>query len=116
MHMKRSYTDDGSNRLILLADVRELSEGLWSPKEPSPQRRKLCDAVREAVATSLTSKQREVVEGYFFEGLSQGQLATRLGITQQVVHKRLYGAQRSGRRVGGALEKLRQVLSPLLEP
>lgn len=83
--------------------------------DQTPQRRKLCDAVRDAVATSLTSKQREVVEGYFFEGLSQGQLASRLGITQQVVNKRLYGAQRRGRRVGGALEKLRQVLSPLLE-
>ena len=113
--MERSHTDDGSNRLILLADVRGLSEGLWSPTEQTPQRRKLCEAVREAVTTSLTTKQREVVEGYFFEGLSQGQLAARLGITQQVVNKRLYGAQRRGRRVGGALERLRHTLSPLLE-
>jgi len=95
--------------------VRELSEGLWRAPDDAPARDDLCDAVRAAVAATLTSKQREVVEGYFFEGLSQGQLAERLGISQQVVHKRLYGVQRRGRRIGGALEKLRQVLSPLVQ-
>lgn len=74
----------------------------------------LCAAVRRAIATSLTEKQREVVEAHFFEGLSQGDIARRLGIAQQVVHKRIYGAPRGGRVVGGALRKLRDALEPLV--
>jgi RNA polymerase sigma factor (sigma-70 family) len=70
--------------------------------------------VREAVATALTRKQREVVEAYFFEGLSQSEIARRLGISQQVVHKRLYGVVRGGRPVGGAIRRLREVLACLV--
>jgi DNA-directed RNA polymerase specialized sigma24 family protein len=70
--------------------------------------------VRRAVRDALSPKQREVVEAYFFLGLSQGEIARRLGIRQQVVHKRLYGAEVDGRRVGGAMRKLRIALAPAL--
>jgi len=68
--------------------------------------------VRDAVRHALSDKQREVVEAFFFEGLSQGQIARQLGITQQVVNKRLHGVLRRGRRVGGALRRLREALGP----
>ena len=71
----------------------------------------LHDAVRTAVASDLTEKQREVVEAYFFEGLSQGDIARRLGISQQVVQKRLHGTPRGGKLVGGAIHRLRGVLA-----
>ena len=81
---------------------------LWlAPHEDSDDR---SDRVRQAVRDALSDKQREVVEAYFFEGLSQGEIARRLGIRQQVVHKRLYGVERNGKRVGGALSRLRAVL------
>jgi RNA polymerase sigma factor (sigma-70 family) len=70
--------------------------------------------VRAAVASALTRKQREVVEAYFFEGLSQPEIARRLGVSQQVVHKRLYGVVRDGRPIGGALRRLRAVLACLV--
>ena len=96
----------------------DASSGLWAPEPDggaAPEARDaLRDAVRAAIATALSQKQREVVEAHFFEGLSQGDIARRLGITQQVVHKRLYGAPRGGRVVGGALRKLRAELLPLL--
>ena len=76
----------------------------------------LHDAVRSAVASNLTAKQREVVEAYFFEGLSQGDIARRLGISQQVVQKRLYGAPRGGKLVGGAIHRLRGVLAERVMP
>lgn len=66
--------------------------------------------LRQALA-ALTPKQREAVELHFFEGLSQGAIARRLGISQQVIQKRLHGVQRRGRRIGGALPRLRSVLS-----
>lgn len=75
---------------------------------------RLQEAVRHAVATALTDKQREAVEAHFFEGLSQGEIARRLGVSQQVVQKRIYGAGRGGKNVGGALRKLRDALAPLV--
>lgn len=74
----------------------------------------LCDAVRDAVEAALTPRQREIVEWHFFEGLSQGEIARRLGVSQQVVQKSLYGVTRGGRPVGGALRRLRELLSPLV--
>jgi predicted DNA-binding protein (UPF0251 family) len=71
----------------------------------------LARSVREAVETALTDKQREAVELFFFEGLSQSEIARRLGISQQVVQKRLFGDVRRGVVVGGALAKLRVALA-----
>ena len=89
------------------------TRALWGGEdEGSDARHALRDAVREAVATALTDKQREVVEACFFEGLSQGEIARRLGVAQQVVQKRLFGAPRGGRLVGGAIARLREVLAP----
>lgn len=68
-------------------------------------------AVRRAVATALTEKQRQAVELFFFEGLSQSEIARRTGVSQQVIQKRLYGAPRRGVVVGGALSKLREALA-----
>lgn len=68
-------------------------------------------AVRQAVETALTDKQREAVEMFFFEGLSQSEIARRLGVSQQVIQKRLYGVVRRGVVVGGALAKLREALA-----
>ena len=70
------------------------------------------DAVRAAVETALTPKQRETVELFFFEGLSQSEIARRLGVSQQVIQKRLYGDVRRGVVVGGAIARLRDVLGP----
>lgn len=69
--------------------------------------------VRHAVANALTDKQREAVELHFFEGLSQSEIARRLGVSQQVIDKRLHGATRDGRRIGGALARLRTELACL---
>jgi RNA polymerase sigma factor (sigma-70 family) len=71
------------------------------------------DAVRRAVETALTDKQREAVELFFFEGLSQSEIARRLGVSQQVIQKRLFGVARRGIVIGGAIARLREVLRPL---
>ncbi len=101
-------------REVLRADLDRFEEGrgLWSGAEDegaADEHRS--EAVREAVRVALTDKQREVVEACFFEGLSQGEVARRLGIAQQVVQKRLYGASRGGKRVGGAVQRLRVALA-----
>lgn len=104
-------------REVLTADLDRLAStrGLWADAGLG-RREQLRDAVRAAVEGALTDKQRAVVEACFFEGLSQGEAATRLGISQQVVSKTLHGAPRDGRLVGGALRKLREALLPIVGP
>ncbi len=67
------------------------------------------------MVSSLTARQRAMVEMHFFEGHSQGAIARSLGVTQQVVQKALYGTHRGGRVVGGALSRLRVALAPWVE-
>jgi RNA polymerase sigma factor (sigma-70 family) len=68
------------------------------------------DAVQQfrvLITTRLTQRQQQIVDMYFFRGLTQQEIADALGITQQVVSKHLFGVIRKGRRVGGAIAKLR---------
>lgn len=99
-------------REVLWADFDSLSSErlLWGCEvgEPIDERDAL---VRRAVVEALSQKQREVVEAFFFEGLSQGDIARKLGISQQVVHKRIYGVRRRGKQIGGALRRLHTVLA-----
>ncbi len=67
-------------------------------------------ALAEALHTALTERQRQAVRLYYFEGLSEAAIARQLGVSQQVVHRRIHGARRGGRRIGGALARLRAVL------
>jgi len=114
--MRAEAPHAAERREVLWPDFDMLSEEqlLWLPShaDVSEQTHGL---LRDAVRDTLSEKQREVVEAYFFEGLSQGEIARQLGIRQQVVNKRLYGVQRKGKRVGGALNRLRQVLGHAME-
>jgi RNA polymerase sigma factor (sigma-70 family) len=65
--------------------------------------------LRELVATALTPRQQEIVELYYTDGLTQAEVATQLGISQQVVSKQLFGVVRNGKRIGGAIRRLRQL-------
>ncbi|AGP34176.1 RNA polymerase sigma factor [Sorangium cellulosum] len=116
MICERSSRERKARREVLCGDVDRWGDDrrLWGDEAGSPARDRLCAAVRDAVETALTAKQREVVEAYFFDGLSQGEIARRLGVAQQVVQKRLFGAPRGGRLVGGAMLRLRQALGPAL--
>jgi DNA-directed RNA polymerase specialized sigma24 family protein len=78
-----------------------------------PLKEKLKDGaveqLRTIIATRLTERQRDIVERYFFLGQTEAEIAAELGIAQQVVSKHLFGALRAGRRVGGAIAKLRKL-------
>ena len=65
--------------------------------------------IRQIIKTQLTPKQRRIVEMYFYEGKTQQEIAQDLGINQQVVSKHLFGVLRNGRKVGGAVKKLRKL-------
>jgi RNA polymerase sigma factor (sigma-70 family) len=88
------------------------------PDEPEDPRRarlraELVAVLRELVATQLTDRQRRIVELYFYEGRTQAEIAAELGISQQVVSRQLFGVVRNGKKVGGAIKRLRDVCAEL---
>ncbi|MCB9746438.1 MAG: sigma-70 family RNA polymerase sigma factor [Alphaproteobacteria bacterium] len=105
--MQRSCTDD--RRLVLWPDLDRVPAP--TPEPLSPRRLALHEAVRDAVREALTEKQREAVTLHYFEGLSQSEIARRLGVSQQVVQRRLHGDRRGGKVVGGALPRLARALA-----
>lgn len=68
----------------------------------------LVDELRRLMSTALTERQRQVVERYFLAHLTEEEVAAELGIARQVVNQHLYGIRRGGRRVGGAIARLRK--------
>ena len=93
-------------------------QGLWFETEVDQYRRHAFQEffadvkpiVREWIDGELTTRQREVVHLYFFHGKTQEDIATILDLTQSTVSRHLFGTARKGKKVGGALPKLRKVL------
>lgn len=89
---------------------------LWFETETDRERRyalqdffaSVLPVVRETVDACLTSRQREVVRLYYFEGKSQTDIAAALDLSQSTVSRHLFGTMRDGKRVGGAVAKLRK--------
>jgi RNA polymerase sigma factor (sigma-70 family) len=97
-------------------DLDALPTGLLdAPVQPGrdPEReRARAEAIAglaEVIRTGLTVKQRRIVELYFYEGHTQQEIAAILGISQQVVSRQLFGVLRNGRRIGGAVARLRRI-------
>jgi RNA polymerase sigma factor (sigma-70 family) len=76
-------------------DLESIEQGTPSPSDDLHL--ELLDILRELVATALTDRQRRIVEMYFFEGRTQEEIASELGIAQQVVSRQLFGAARDGK-------------------
>jgi DNA-directed RNA polymerase specialized sigma24 family protein len=80
-----------------------------APSDGAELRRRVLDQLAEVVRTRLTDRQRGIVELYFFAGRTQQEIAAELGISQQAVSRQLFGVVRDGRRVGGAINRLRRI-------
>lgn len=92
--------------------------GLWFETEIDRERRyafqsfftEVKPVVRAWIDDELTERQRQVVQLYFFHGKTQEDIATILDLTQSTVSRHLFGTVRQGKKVGGAIPKLRKVL------
>ncbi len=115
MKARTTAAEKRARREVLRPDFDHVptEAGAWSGGDERSDDR-VAEALREAISSALTERQREIVEWHFFEGVSQCEIARRLGVTQQVVQKALYGVVRDGRPIGGALRKLREALTPTL--
>jgi len=71
-------------------------------------RRDAIEGIASLVRSALTDKQRRIVELYFYDERTQQEIAAELGVSQQVVSRQLFGVIRDGRRIGGAVSRLRK--------
>lgn len=67
-------------------------------------------AVEELVRANLTKRQQQILRMYYFESMTQEDIAAALDLTQSTVSRHLFGTTRSGKKVGGAIPKLRKVV------
>lgn len=100
------------------------TQALWFETEEDRFRRQALRDFFEAVSPSvksfidgeLTQRQREVVKLYFFFGKTQEEIAAILSLTQSTVSRHLFGTVRDGRKVGGAITKLKKVIDSAEDP
>lgn len=72
--------------------------------------------VREFIDKKLTRRQKEVVNMYYFRGMSQEDIAAKLALSQSTVSRHLFGTVRNGKKVGGAIHKLKKVVEKSKSP
>jgi predicted DNA-binding protein YlxM (UPF0122 family) len=66
--------------------------------------------VTDLIDGALTKRQREVVSLYYLHGKTQEDIATILDLSQSTVSRHLFGTVRNGKKIGGAIPKLRKVV------
>ena len=66
--------------------------------------------VADVISKGLTARQREVIDLYFRQQHTQARTAQKLGITQPTVSQHLNGKMRDGKKVGGAIRRIRKSL------
>ena len=101
--------------------------GLWHEtgneqrqRHESTQRQVL-SPVMDLVSTALTDRQREATLLYFLCEKTQEEVAEIMGISRRVVSQHIFGICRNGKRVGGAIGKLKKAcrhfgIAPVLAP
>ena len=86
-----------------------------SPEERQKQlqreseRKQILNIVLDIIESELTQLQRDCIKLYFLQEKTQAEVAEILGISRRVVSQHIYGIRRDGKRIGGAIKKIRKV-------
>ncbi len=94
------------------------SRALWFETDEDRSRRyafqeffrSVSPTVTALIDSELTTRQQEVVRLYYLQGKTQEDIATILDLSQSTVSRHLFGTVRAGKKVGGAITKLRKVI------
>ncbi len=91
------------------------TQTIWESSTPAREQRlqtaeEIALLLHTLMLAVLTRRQRQVMELYYFENQTEVQVATALGITQPTVCQHIHGKIRNGRRVGGALRRIRKAI------
>jgi RNA polymerase sigma factor (sigma-70 family) len=98
-------------------DLEQFSNesGIWfnrAEEERTPQPaplETLLNPVMDIIDNGLTEKQRQVLLLYYMHQKTQQEVAEIMGISRRVVSQHLFGICRDGKRVGGAISKIRKL-------
>ncbi len=77
------------------------------------KRQQVVRQIRQIISKELTDRQNACVQLYFYEGKTQEEIGDILGISRRVVSQHLFGVTRDGRKVGGAINKIRKMCRKL---
>lgn len=72
----------------------------------------LNERIKDIIDNRLTDRQREVMTLLYYNGLTQTEVALRLGLCQPTIHKTTAGNldyKNGGKRYGGALKKIKRL-------
>ncbi|MFO7973507.1 MAG: sigma-70 family RNA polymerase sigma factor [Candidatus Hydrogenedentota bacterium] len=91
---------------------------LWFETEQDRERRyalqdffkSVLPTINTLIETHLTDRQRDILRLYYFQGMTQVEIAEALSLTQSTVSRHLFGTARDGKKVGGAIAKLRKLV------
>ncbi len=72
------------------------------------RQKQLVPRLMEIIDNELTSKQRQAIILYFFGQKTQEEIGRIMGIPHQVVSQHIYGIRRNGKKIGGAIARLRK--------
>jgi RNA polymerase sigma factor (sigma-70 family) len=73
------------------------------------ERGQILKVILDIIESELTPIQRECIKLYFLEEKTQAEVAEILGISRRVVSQHIYGICRNGKRIGGAIKKIRKI-------
>ncbi len=100
------------------------NRGLWFETEEDRGRRyafqdffqEVKPVVRTMIDGGLTKRQSEVVKLYYLHNKTQEDIAAILSLSQSTVSRHLFGTVRRGKKVGGAIPKLKKAIGRTSSP
>ena len=100
------------------------NRALWFETQDDRERRyalrnffqQVAPTVRQLIESELTGRQREVLLLYYYHGKTQEDIAIILDLSQSTISRHLFGTARGGKKVGGALPKLRKAIDRRPDP
>jgi RNA polymerase sigma factor (sigma-70 family) len=92
-------------RNALWYETDEEREARWQRED---RQERLMPRLMEIIDNELTPKQREAVILYFFGQKTQEEIGQIMGISHQVVSQHINGIKRNGKKIGGAIARIRK--------
>ena len=86
----------------------ESEEDARARQERTDWVRRAFPVVEKLIEQVLTDRQKQIVRMYFPERMTEKEIAGKLGLSTTSVSQHLFGKVRGGKRVGGAIPKLRR--------
>ncbi|MBD3184587.1 hypothetical protein GF312_20065 [Candidatus Poribacteria bacterium] len=97
--------EEFDTRCALYYETNDERESRWLREEKQKQ---IMPRLMDIIENELTAKQRQAVILYFFGCKTQEEIGEIMGIPHQVVSQHIYGIKRNGKKIGGAMSKIRK--------